>query len=39
MYTYFRGKDMQSELERELEEKGRIIANVKFVLKGEKGRD
>ena len=27
---------MQSELERGLKEKGRIIANVKFVLKGEK---
>lgn len=34
MHTYFRGKDM--ELEKGLEEKGRIIKNVKFVLKGEK---
>lgn len=31
MYTY-----MESEFEKGLEEKGRIIANVKFVLKGEK---
>lgn len=31
MYTY-----MESEFEMGLEEKGRIIANVKFVLKGEK---
>lgn len=36
MYTYFGERDMESEFERGLEEKGRIIANVKFVLKGEK---
>lgn len=36
MYTYFRGKDMQSEFERGMEEKGRIITNVKFILKGKK---
>lgn len=36
MYTYFGERDMESELERGMEEKGRIIANVKFILKGKK---
>lgn len=36
MCTYFEGRDMESKFERGLEEKGRIIGNVKFVLKGEK---
>lgn len=34
MYTYFR--DMKSEFKREMQEKGRIIANVKIVLRGKK---
>ena len=36
MYTYFGERDMEKvlEKEKEMEKKGRIIANVKFLLKG-----
>ena len=38
MYTYFGERDMEKvlEKEKEMEKKGRIIANVKFILKGKK---